>query len=247
MRASFLKARIHPIIIVILFEPSSNHHHGYRAEVRPPQDRPEDGTAHQLRPGGGGTGLEAAWYVPNIPSYLLFRVLGLTLCWIAFNYLLGNFGRPDNDHPDRRSSGASNMAGMVYAAQQNARAERDTTPSIPGDSRYVAPHSHLYNMPLIRSHSNGSHVNDTASREESSFDIDDDSGREAVNDGDGISPTNTGPTYRDTVPPSYNTVNETTYYPDNAVRESRYYPDDTARETTTTEYVPGAPGIIRPI
>ncbi|PLB34240.1 uncharacterized protein BDW47DRAFT_112590 [Aspergillus candidus] len=147
----------------------------------------------------------------------------------AFNYLLGNFGRPDNDHPDRRSSGASNMAGMVYAAQQNARAERDTTPSIPGDSR------------------NGSHVNDTASREESSFDIDDDSGREAVNDGDGISPTNTGPTYRDTVPPSYNTVNETTYYPDNAVRESRYYPDDTARETTTTEYVPGAPGIIRPI
>ncbi|PKY09410.1 hypothetical protein P168DRAFT_287413 [Aspergillus campestris IBT 28561] len=149
----------------------------------------------------------------------------------AFNYLLGNFGRPDNDHPDRRSSGASNMAGMVYAAQQNARVERDTTPSLPGGSR------------------NESHANDTASREGPSSDIDDDSGRVAISpiDGDGISPTNTGPSYRETVPPSYNTVNETTHYPDNAVREPTYYPDDTVRETTTAEYVPGAPGIIRPI
>ncbi|KAB8231945.1 hypothetical protein ETB97_004817 [Aspergillus alliaceus] len=28
----------------------------------------------------------------------------------AFNSLLGNFGHPHNDHPDRRSSGAGNMA-----------------------------------------------------------------------------------------------------------------------------------------
>ncbi|KNG86578.1 hypothetical protein ANOM_003845 [Aspergillus nomiae NRRL 13137] len=28
----------------------------------------------------------------------------------AFNFLLGNFGRSHNDHPDRRSSGAGNMA-----------------------------------------------------------------------------------------------------------------------------------------
>ncbi|PLN79942.1 hypothetical protein BDW42DRAFT_171874 [Aspergillus taichungensis] len=149
----------------------------------------------------------------------------------AFNCLLGNFGRPDNDHPDRRSSGASNMAGMIYAAQQNAQVERDTTPSMPRDSR------------------NESHVNDTASREGSSPDIDDDLSRQAINpgEGEGISPTNTGPTYRDTNPPSYTTINETTYCPDNAVRESTYYSDNAVRETVTTEYVPGAPGIIRPI
>ncbi|KAE8345742.1 hypothetical protein BDV24DRAFT_124630 [Aspergillus arachidicola] len=28
----------------------------------------------------------------------------------AFNWLLKSFGRPHNDHPDRRSSGAGNMA-----------------------------------------------------------------------------------------------------------------------------------------
>ncbi|KAE8350438.1 hypothetical protein BDV28DRAFT_139149 [Aspergillus coremiiformis] len=28
----------------------------------------------------------------------------------AFNSLLGNFGHPHNDHPDRRSIGAGNMA-----------------------------------------------------------------------------------------------------------------------------------------
>ena len=141
------------------------------------------------------------------------------------------------------------MAGMIRTAQQNAGDQRDSTPSMPGDSRYVATHSHTDNVPLIKDHSDESRINSTASREGNSSDVNDDLRREATSPtvGDGISPTNTGPAYRETNTPSYSTDNETAYYPDNAVRETTYYSDNAVTETSTTEYVPGVPGIIRPI
>lgn len=153
------------------------------------------------------------------------------------------------------------MAGMIRTAQQNAGVQRDSTPSMPGDQRYSTPsmpgdsryvatlHSHTYNVPLIKGHSDESRINDTASKEGNSSDVNDDLHREATSPtvGDGISPTNTGPAYRETNAPSYSTVNETAYYPDNAARETTYYSDNAVTETSTTEYVPGVPGIIRPI
>ncbi|PLB46505.1 hypothetical protein P170DRAFT_511260 [Aspergillus steynii IBT 23096] len=34
------------------------------------------------------------------------------------NNLLGSFGHPQNDHPDRRSSGAGNMGNLVQKARE---------------------------------------------------------------------------------------------------------------------------------
>ncbi|KAH8422424.1 uncharacterized protein LDX57_000178 [Aspergillus melleus] len=34
------------------------------------------------------------------------------------NNLLGSFGHPQNDHPDRRSSGAGNMGNLVQQARE---------------------------------------------------------------------------------------------------------------------------------
>jgi hypothetical protein len=41
--------------------------------------------------------------------------------WFAveFNELLGNFGQSHNDHPDRRSSGAGNMARDIEELQRS--------------------------------------------------------------------------------------------------------------------------------
>jgi hypothetical protein len=45
-------------------------------------------------------------------------MLVLTVRCVEFNELLGNFGQSHNDHPDRRSSGAGNMARDIEEFQR---------------------------------------------------------------------------------------------------------------------------------
>ncbi|KAE8372100.1 hypothetical protein BDV26DRAFT_274812 [Aspergillus bertholletiae] len=56
----------------------------------------------------------------------------------AFNYLLGNFGRSHNDHPDRRSSGAGNMARDI---DEWRRSKKKPAASQEGASHEGAPDS----------------------------------------------------------------------------------------------------------
>ncbi|KAE8131337.1 hypothetical protein BDV38DRAFT_288769 [Aspergillus pseudotamarii] len=50
----------------------------------------------------------------------------------AFNWLLGNFGRSHNDHPDRRSSGAGNMATDIaeWRRNQNLKKSQEEAPDL---------------------------------------------------------------------------------------------------------------------
>jgi hypothetical protein len=62
--------------------------------------------------------------VPLLPSFFTFPVwrwedvILIPTCGLEINELLGNFGQSHNDHPDRRSSGAGNMARDIEEFQR---------------------------------------------------------------------------------------------------------------------------------
>ncbi|RAQ51535.1 hypothetical protein AFGD_009254 [Aspergillus flavus] len=49
----------------------------------------------------------------------------------AFNWLLGKFGRPHNDHPDRRSSGAGNMATDIDEWRRSQKKSTSSQQGVP--------------------------------------------------------------------------------------------------------------------
>ncbi|GES63102.1 hypothetical protein Y699_03547 [Aspergillus terreus] len=60
----------------------------------------------------------------------------------ALNSLLGRFGHPDNDHPDRRSSGAGNMTADMREANRRLSMQ-DSMPvqNPPQDQELKSPKS----------------------------------------------------------------------------------------------------------